>query len=105
MATDLSSQPDHPSSVADLTFDNLLDDQETQTQKSDMPSTAPRSVSQAAPKDDDHESMAAALFVATAMLQQALDFVQHSITEESQLVYESMYLPGSTIGECGSTLV
>jgi len=44
-------------------------------------------------------SVSAALYVATSILQQALDFLRNSITDEAQLVYESKLLPGSTIGK------
>jgi len=47
----------------------------------------------------DNESVGAALYVATSILQQALDFLNTSITDEAQLVYESKLLPGSTIGK------
>lgn len=54
-------------------------------------------------KDSGHEetsnhSISAGLYVATAILQQGLDFLKNSVTDENQLVYQSKLLPGSTIG-------
>jgi len=49
--------------------------------------------------EEGHESIAAAVYVATAILQQAVDFLHNSITDEAQLVYQSKLLPGSTIGK------
>jgi len=47
----------------------------------------------------DEEALGAALYVATSILQQGLDFLQTSLTSEEQLFYQSKLLPGSTIGK------
>ncbi|KAG9011031.1 hypothetical protein FRB93_003481 [Tulasnella sp. JGI-2019a] len=93
LPADLSSQPLHSASN---TSKDSSDNQEAIAEGSSMPSS---SITKTVPQEDDHEPMAAALYVAIAMLQQSLDFLQNSITDESQLVYESKFLPGSTIGK------
>ncbi|KAG8908548.1 hypothetical protein FRB99_005908 [Tulasnella sp. 403] len=54
--------------------------------------------------DVGDESLNAALYVATSVLQQGLDFLRDSLTAEEQLSYQSKLLPGSTIAAAISCL-
>ncbi|KAG9049147.1 hypothetical protein FS837_011066 [Tulasnella sp. UAMH 9824] len=48
---------------------------------------------------NDQDSLDAARYVATAVLQQGLDFCKNTLNDEEQLTYHSKLLPGSTIGK------
>ncbi|KAG9009927.1 hypothetical protein FRB90_008067 [Tulasnella sp. 427] len=48
---------------------------------------------------NEQDSLNAALYVATAVLQQGLDFCKNTLSNEEQLTYYSKLLPGSTIGK------
>ncbi len=58
----------------------------------------PPTVSESMSEATQDASIAAGLYVATSILQQGLDFVRTSLTEESQLTYQSKLHPGGTIG-------
>lgn len=47
---------------------------------------------------NEQDSLDAARYVATAVLQQGLDFCKNTLNDEEQLTYHSKLLPGSTIG-------
>ena len=48
--------------------------------------------------NSDSEAQEKLLSVATAVLQQAIDLVEHSLDNDEQLTATSTYIPGSTIG-------
>lgn len=51
-------------------------------------------------KKEEEESSDKLLQVSVIVLQQAIDLVNNSLTEDEQLSYASRYIPGSTIGMC-----
>ncbi|KAG8957325.1 hypothetical protein FRC03_010264 [Tulasnella sp. 419] len=72
-----------------------------------MPSSSPQVLSKSSsgtqsPANDapsEQDTTAAALYVATAVLEQALDFLVNSVGSDEQLAFQSRLLPGSTIGK------